>query len=197
MAVTPKNVDKTICNEAPVMVSPPSTPDLNSLLTGHVGRDGGLQGADGATATAMDTVKDRADDNVKSPKKKKSKKVKSIKEDKLSKRNCNGLSLKKISFGTPAVVATSSAKEYKFERVFYQAGLELKGNDKYGAYVLHIGNLLENIQLVDLLAIMHAVDESGGAKPLGSKAEMSTTMTVFLAYAPVGRNTKAFQSKKE
>ncbi len=61
---------------------------------------------------------------------------------------------------------------------------------------MHIGNLLANIQLVDPLAIMHVVNESGGAKPLGSKTEMSTNMTVFLVYAPVGRNTKAFQSKK-
>jgi hypothetical protein len=43
---------------------------------------------------------------------------------------------------------------------------------------------------------LHAVDESGGAKPLGSKSEMSTNMTVFLAYAPVGRNAKAFQPNK-
>ena len=62
--------------------------------------------------------------------------------------------------------------------MFYKAGLELKGKDKYSAYVKHIGNLLENIQLVNPLAIMHAVDESGGAKPLGSKSEMSTNMTV-------------------
>jgi hypothetical protein len=97
---------------------------------------------------------------------------------------------------TQAMAATSSAKDYKFERVFYEAGLELKGKDKYSAYVKHIGNLLENIQLVNSLAIMHAVDELGGAKPLGSKSEMSTNMTVFLAYAPVGRNAKAFQPKK-
>jgi hypothetical protein len=84
----------------------------------------------------------------------------------LLKRNCNGTSLKKSSFGTPAVAATSSAKDYKSEQVFYEAGLELKGDDKYGAYVLHIGNLLENIQLVDPLAIMHAVNESGGANLL-------------------------------
>jgi len=44
--------------------------------------------------------------------------------------------------------------------VFYEAGLKLKGKDKYNAYVKNIGNLLENIQLVDLLAIMLAVDES-------------------------------------
>jgi hypothetical protein len=74
--------------------------------------------------------------------------------------------------------------------VFYEAGLELKGEDKYSAYVKHIGNLLEHIQLVNPLAIMHTVDESGGAKPLGSKSEMSTNM------APVGRNAKAFQPKK-
>ena len=40
------------------------------------------------------------------------------------------------------------------------------------------------------------VDESGGTKPLGFKSEMSTNMMVFLAYASVGRNAKAFQSKK-
>jgi hypothetical protein len=94
------------------------------------------------------------------------------------------------------MAATSSATDYKFEQVFYEAGLKLKGEDKYSAYVKQIRNLLENIQLVDSLAIMHAVDESGGAKPLGSKSEMSTNMTVFLAYAPVGHNAKAFQPKK-
>jgi hypothetical protein len=112
------------------------------------------------------------------------------------KRDCSSSSLKKSSFATQSVAATSSKKDYKFERVFYKAGFELKGDDKYSAYVKHIENLLKNIQLVDPLAIMHAVDESGGAKPLGSKSEMSTNMTVFLAYVPVGRNAKAFQPKK-
>ena len=123
--------------------------------------------------------------------------MKLTKEDRLSKRDCNGSSLKKSSFGTPGVAATSSMKDYKFERVLYETGLKLKGDNKYGACVLHIGNLLENIQLVNPLAIMDVVDESGGAKLLGSKSETSTNMTVFLVYAPVGRNTKAFQSKKE
>ena len=58
------------------------------------------------------------------------------------------------------MASTSSAKDYKFERVFYKAGLKLKGDDKYSAYVKHIRTLLENIQLVDPLAIMHVVDES-------------------------------------
>jgi hypothetical protein len=209
--VTPKDVAKTIRAEATAVVSPLSAPDLTSLLTGHVDREGGQPGVDGvatmviaatdtgadsAATTDMDTtppVKDPADDNVKSPKKKKSKKVKLTKKDKSSKRDSSSSSQKKSSLGTPAVVATPSAKEYKFERVFYKAGLELKGDDKYGAYVSNIGNLVANIQLVDPLAIMHAVDESGGAKPLGSKTEMSNNMTVFLAYAPVERNTKAFQ----
>ncbi len=93
------------------------------------------------------------------------------------------------------MAAKPSAKEYNFERVFYEVGLELKGEDKYSAYVKHIG-IFKNIQLVNPLAIMHAVNESGGTKPLGSKTEMSANMTVFLAYAPVGRNTKAFQPKR-
>ena len=82
----------------------------------------------------------------------------------MTKHNRSGLSLKKSSFAftTKAMAATPSTKDYKFERVFYEAGLELKGEDKYSAYVMHIRNLLENIQLVDPLAIMHAVNESGG-----------------------------------
>ena len=117
----------------------------------------------------------------------------------MAKRNRSGSSLKKSSFATPviATTTTSSAKEYKYEHVFYEAGLELKGEDKYRAYVKHIGNLLKNIQLVDPLAIMHAVDESGGAKPLGSKTEMSTNITVYLAYAPVGRNAKTSTNEEQ
>ena len=70
-----------------MVVSSPSAPDLTSLLTGYVGRDGGQQGADGIAAmdmamtdmgangtatTDMDItplVKDPVDDNVKSQKK--------------------------------------------------------------------------------------------------------------------------------
>jgi hypothetical protein len=43
------------------------------------------------------------------------------------------LSLKKSSFATNAIAATSSTKDCKFEGVFYEAGLELKGKDKYSA----------------------------------------------------------------
>jgi hypothetical protein len=134
---------------------------------------------------------------MRSPIKKKSKKAKSTKEDKSTKRDRSGLSLKKSSFTTTlAPTFPTTAKDYKFERVFYEAGLELKSEDKYSAYVKHVGSVFENIQLVDPLAIMHAVDENRGDKPLGSKSEMSTNMTVFLAYAPVGRNAIAFQPKK-
>ncbi len=89
------------------------------------------------------------------------------------------MTLKISSFAKPTLTAKPSAKEYNFERVFYEAGLKLKGDDKYSAYVKHIGTLFKNIQLVDPLAIMHTVDESGGAKPLGSKTEMSANMNVF------------------
>jgi hypothetical protein len=178
----------------PSVVSPPSAPNLTSLLTGHVGQEVGNLASSDMDINLQEV--EQVEDIAKSPKKKKSKKVKSTKEDTSKKRDRSGSSLKKSSFATQPVATTSSAKDYKFERVFYEAGLELKGEDKYSAYVKHIGNLLENIQLVDPLAIMHAVDESGGAKPLGSKSEMSTNMTVFLAYAPVGRNAKAFQPKK-
>ena len=156
----------------PTVVSPPSAPNLNSLLTSHVGQEVGTQVADGTIATDMDinTQDDeQVNDNVKSPKKKKSKKVKSTKEDKSSKRDRSGTTLKISSFATPPVAAKPSTKEYKFERVFYEAGLELKGEDKYSAYVKHIGTLFENIQLVDPLAIMHVVNESGAQSLLAPK----------------------------
>jgi hypothetical protein len=104
--------------------------------------------------------------------------------------------LKKSSFTTSTPAVTTSAKEYKHEQVFYEAGMELKGEDKHGVYVKQIGNLLKNIQLVDPTAIMHSAVESGNSKPLGSKAEMNTNMTIFLTYAPVGNNANAFKSKK-
>jgi hypothetical protein len=161
----------------PSVVSPPSAPNLTSLLTGHIGQEVGTQADNNgmATVTVGNTQVDvHGDDNVKSPtKKKRRKKTKSTKEDKSTKRDRSSSSLKKSSFATPVIATASSAKEYKFERVFYNAGLELKGNNKYSAYVKHIGNLLENIQLVDPLAIMHVVNELGGAKPFGSKLEIA------------------------
>ncbi len=62
----------------PTVASPPSAPNLTSLLTGHVGQEVGTQAADNTTASDMDinTQDDeQVDDNVKSPKKKKSKKL--------------------------------------------------------------------------------------------------------------------------
>ena len=38
----------------PMVVSPPSAPNLTSLLTGHVGQEVGMQAADDTTATGMD-----------------------------------------------------------------------------------------------------------------------------------------------
>jgi hypothetical protein len=65
----------------PTVVSPPSAPNLTSLLTGHVGQEVGMQAADNTTAKDMDinTQDDKqVDDNVKSPKKKKSSPQKTI-----------------------------------------------------------------------------------------------------------------------
>jgi hypothetical protein len=180
----------------PTVVSPPSAVNLNSLLTSHVGQEGGTLLATDTTPTTMVTEM-QAKDTVKSPKKKKSKKVKSTsKEDKSTKRDRSGSVLKNSTFATSTPNAPTSTKEYNHKHVFYGAGLELKGEDKYGTYVKQIGNLLKNIQLVDPLAIMHAADKTGGAKPLGSKTKMNTNMTVFLAYAPVGSNASAFKPKK-
>ena len=61
----------------PSVVSPPSAPNLTSLLTGRVGQEVGTQAADNGIAMdkGSNTQEDeQVDDNEKSPKKKKSKK---------------------------------------------------------------------------------------------------------------------------
>ena len=55
----------------PSVVSPPSAPNLTSLLTGHIGQEVGMQAADNGMATVKgsNTQEDKqVDDNVKSPK---------------------------------------------------------------------------------------------------------------------------------
>jgi hypothetical protein len=49
---------------------------------------------------------------------------------------------------------------------------------------------------VDPSAILHATVESDATKPIGKKEELSNNMTIFLAYAPVGKNQNAFKPKK-
>ena len=58
----------------PSVVSPPSAPNLTSLLTGHVGQDVGHQASSEMDIRFQDV--EQVDDSTKSPKKKKSKKVK-------------------------------------------------------------------------------------------------------------------------
>ncbi len=179
----------------PSVVSPPSAPNLTSLLTDHVSQDGEAPPAlDISTKAAK--PEQQADDATKSPTKKKTTKSKSTKEDKSAKCNCSGSVLKKSSCATSTLVGPTPMKEFKQEHIFNEAGLELKGEDKYGAYVEQIRTLLENIQLVNPCTIMHAADKMGGAKPLGSKTKMSTNMAVFLACALVGSNANAFKPKK-
>ncbi len=52
----------------PLVVSPPSASDLNSLLTGHVGQESERAQEDGITSKAMEV--DSANDTSKPPKKK-------------------------------------------------------------------------------------------------------------------------------
>jgi hypothetical protein len=176
----------------PPVVSPPLAPNLTSLLTGHIGQESETVSENGNTLTAADTV---ADEISKSPKEKKSKKSKSNKEDNASKHDSSSSVLKKSSFTESTSAVAPSTKEYKYQQVFYEVGIELKGEDKHGVYFKQIENLIKNIQLVNPTAIMHAAVEPENSKPLDSKAEMNTYMTIFLAYTPVGNNANAFKQK--
>jgi hypothetical protein len=111
------------------IVSPPSAPNLTSLLTGHVGQDGETSPAPDISKKVAEP-KQQADDAVKSPTKKKTKKSKSTKEDKSAKHNHSRSVLKKSSFATSSSVGPTPTKEFKHKCIFYKAGLELKGKDK-------------------------------------------------------------------
>jgi hypothetical protein len=179
------------------VVSPPSASNLNSLLTGHVGQDIDGTKEDGTALNAKDD--EVSGDNSKPSKQKKTRKSKSNKEEKddvATKKERRSSALKQVSIAVTFPTPCPPAPAYKYERVLYEAGLELKGEDKYGAYVKQIGNLLKNIQLVDPSAILHAAVETEATKPIGKKEELSNNMTIFLAYAPVGKNQNAFKPKK-
>jgi hypothetical protein len=141
-------------------------------------------------------------ENSASSNKKKTKKLKEkTSSNKLSSSKCNssGSILKQGRFATAAALnaaPAASSKVFNYEQVYYEAGLGLKGNDKYAAYVKQIGLLFKNIQLVNPTAIMHASIESDTAKLLGSKLEMNNNMTIFLGHAPVGGNSNVFKPKK-
>jgi hypothetical protein len=160
-----------------------------------------ILGTDAKTSTIM-TDSNAAKENSSPPTKKKTKKLKEKTTStnlSSSKRDSSGSVLKQGRFATAAAATAApqaSAKVFDHERVYYEAGLELKGDNKYAAYVKQIGLQFENIQLVDPTAIMHASIESEIAKPLGSKSEMSNNMTTFLGYAPVGGNSNIFKPKK-
>ena len=153
------------------------------------------------TSTVM-TDSDAAKEKSAPPTKKKTKKLKEkTTSTNLSSSKCDssGSVLKQGRFATaaaPTATPQASAKVFEHKRVYYEAGLELKGDDKYAAYVKQIVLLFENIQLVDPTAIVHASIESETAKPLGSKSEMSNNMTIFLGYAPVGGNSDVFKPRK-
>ncbi len=180
-----------------MVVSPPPASNLNTLLAGHVGQDTNGTKEDGAALTAMDNKV--SGENGKPPKQKKIRKSKLNKEEKddvMTKKERRSLALKQGSIAGPLPTLYPPAPAYKYERVFYKADLELKGEDKYGAYVKQVGSLLKNIQLVDPSAILHAVVESDAMKPIGKKEELSNNTTIFLVYAPVGKNQNAFKPKK-
>ena len=184
-------------NPTTSVASPPSAANLNSLLSGHVGQEGSGADADTSTITAdSDADKEKSTSAAKKKPKKSKDKTSS---NSSSKRDSSGSVLKQGRFATAAALQTTPpvpSKVFAHERVYYEAGLELKGEDKHAAYVKQIGLLFENIQLVDPTAIMHASVESATAKPLGAKSEMSDNMTIFLGYAPVGGNSNVFKPKK-
>jgi hypothetical protein len=116
-----------------------------------------------------------------------------------SKRNSSGSVLKQDQFFTATALYTTppvSSKVFAHKQVYYEAGLELKGEDKHTTYVKQTGLLFENIQLVDPTVIMHASVELATAKSMGSKSEMSNNMTIFLGYPPVDKKSSVFKPKK-
>jgi hypothetical protein len=154
----------------PTVVYPPSASNLNFRLTGHVGQDTKGMKEDG---TALNAMEDKVSRDIGKPlKQKTTRKTKSNKDEKddgASKREQRGSALKPGSVAVAVLTPRPPPPAYKYKRVFYEAGLELKGEDKYGAYIKQIGNLLKNIQLVDPTAILHTAVKTEATKPIGKK----------------------------
>jgi hypothetical protein len=107
----------------PLVVSPPSALNLNSLLTGHVGQESERAQEDRISSKAMEV--DLANDTGKPPKKKESKKSKISKEgkkDNANKRDQHGLVLKKGSLpqlpqpSQSLLLTNTSMNEYSMEQ---------------------------------------------------------------------------------
>ncbi len=156
-------------------------------------------GVDAGTSTITTDSKATKEKSASSTKTKMKKSKNKTLFNSSSKHDSSGSVLKQGRFATvvaPTAAPPASSKVFVHKQVYYEAGLELKGKDKYAAYVKQIGLLFENIQLVDPTAIMHGSVESETAKLLGSKFEMSINMTIFLGYTPVGGNSNVFKPKK-
>ncbi len=197
-----KSIDKPLvitplANSTTSVASLPSAANLNSLFSGHVRQEG--SGADANTSRiTVDSDADKEKSTSATKKKLKESKDKTS-SNSSSKRDSSGSVLKQGRFATAAALQTTPpvpSKVFVHERVYYEAGLELKGEDKHTAYVKQIGLLFENIQLVAPTAIMHASVESATTKPLGAKSEMSDNITIFLRYIPVSGNSNVFKPKK-
>jgi hypothetical protein len=205
---TPATVTATKSTGKPPIITPPANPptsvaslpstaNLNSLLLGHVGQEG--SGADVNTSTITADSDDNKEKSTSAAKKKPKKSKDETSSNSFSKRDSSSSVLKQGWFATATALQSTlpvPSKVFVYKRVYYKAGLKLKGEDKHAAYVKQIGLLFENIQLVDPKAIMHTSVELATAKPLGSKSKMSDNMTIFLGYAPVGGNSNVFKPKK-
>ncbi len=192
-AITPSGPTQVMSEPPPAsVVSPPSTTNLNALLSGQVGQECLGTDADTSTITAdSEAVKENSASSNK--KKKKTNKLSS------SKRGSFGSILKKGRFATTSAskaASVASSKVFNYKRVYYEARLELKGDDRYAAYFKQIGLLFKNIQLVNPTAIMHAFVELETAKPLGSKSEMNNNMAIFLSYALFGSNFNVLNPRR-
>ncbi len=113
----------------PMVVSPPPASNLNTLLTGHVGQDTDGTKEDGKVLSAMDDkVSGENSKPLKQNKIRKSKLNKEEKDDVATKKEQRRLALKQGSAAVPLpTLRPLAAPAYKYERVFYKAGLELKG----------------------------------------------------------------------
>ncbi len=100
----------------PLVVSPPSTSNLNSLLTGHIGQDTNGTQEDGTVPTAMEG--DIINGTGKPPKQKKPKKSKSSEEDKedgaTQHEQCS-LALKQSRAAAAVPTSCPPAPTYKYE----------------------------------------------------------------------------------
>ena len=79
-----------------------------------------------------------------------------------------------------------------YENIVYEICIRLVGDDKHNVARLAIVKLLENVQIVDMNAIMKPIAKNSTAKAIGAPKEVPVNYTLLGSYVSLPEKANAF-----